>query len=68
MKHIIVIETVDGKPLPEKLQAVLIRAVDIGVSGGHGICWVQGKFNVDSAIAAVHEMFNAPAWESEQSS
>ena len=66
MKHIIVIETVDypaGKFIAPDLQSVLCRAVEIGVEEAHGSCFVNARFNVDSAIAAVHEMYNAPKWE-----
>jgi hypothetical protein len=65
MKHVIVIETCDppeGGPISNGLQSVLLRAVEIGVQEGHGVCFVQGKFNVVSAITAVHEMYNAPEW------
>ena len=63
MRHVIVIETPDrqgGNGIPEKLQAVLTRAIEIGVEEAHDICFVHARFNVDSAIAAVHEMYNVP--------
>ena len=66
MKHVIVIETCDapeGGPISNELQSVLLRAVEIGVQEGHGVCFVHGKFNVDSAIVATHEMYDAPKWE-----
>ena len=66
MKHVIVVETVDvedgGQPIPEDLQKVLLRAVEIGVEEGlgntHNPCFVRGKFNVLSVTAAIHQMYN----------
>ena len=67
MKHVIVIETVDieagGKRIPKSLQDVLERAVEIGVEEGHGVCFVCSRFNVESATAAIHEMYNLPKWD-----
>jgi len=64
VRHVIVIETPDrsrsGDEIPEKLQAALIRAIEIGVTEAHDVCFVQARFNVDSAIAAVREMYNVP--------
>jgi hypothetical protein len=68
VKHVIVIETPDGKNIPDRLAAVLVRAVEIGVTEGHSICFVQARFNFDSAVAAVHEMYNAPKWEPNEQS
>ena len=66
MKHVIVICTVDDERgnIPPKLQKVLTRAIEIGIEeDGHGECYIQTAFNVESAIAATHEMFNAPPWK-----
>lgn len=63
MKHVIIIETVDGSRIPLALQNVLERALEIGVGEDVGPCSVYGKYNVQSAIAATHEMFGAPEWK-----
>lgn len=66
MKHVIVIETVDSQDgvIDKELQRALMRAVEIGVEEiGGASCVVLGSFNAKSAIAATHEMFNAPKWE-----
>ena len=72
MKHVIVIETVDeeagGAPIDPKLQEVLVRALEIGIEEAHGSCCVSWRFNVPSAIAAVHEMYGASKWDPETSS
>lgn len=68
MKHIIVIETADGvdgltpHPIPYWLEEFIQSIVDRTVLDQHGTCVVQTKFNVSSAIAAVHEMYGAPSW------
>jgi hypothetical protein len=66
MKHVIVIDTVDldagGQSIPKELQDVLVRALEIGIEEFHGVCCVTSRFNVDSAIATVHEMYGAPKW------
>jgi hypothetical protein len=64
MKHVIVIETVDGEKgeIKSMLQNVLLRVCEMGITDLGMVCHVQGKFNVDSAIAATHEMYNAPKW------
>jgi hypothetical protein len=64
MKHVIVIETVDDDRgiVSDRLQKVLMRAVELGVEDAIGTCYVHGKFNARSAIAATHEMYNAPKW------
>lgn len=63
MKHVIIIEAVDGSRIDLKLQNVLERALEIGVEESVGPCAVYGKFNVQWAIAATHEMFGAPEWK-----
>ena len=63
MKHVIVIETPDDdRPLPTTLQQALMRAAEIGCELEGITCFVHGRFNEKSAIAAVHEMYNAPKW------
>ena len=65
MKHVIVICTVDDERgvIDSQLQKVLERAVEIGVEEAGHPCYVQSRFNVKSAIAATHEMYNAPEWK-----
>jgi len=64
VKHVIVIETVDpeagGKPISDSLQKALERAVEFGVEAEHGVCFVASRFNVQSAIAAIHKMYGLP--------
>jgi hypothetical protein len=60
MRSVIVIVTSDDAIIHTKLQAVLIRACQIGVDEElDTICSVEGRFNRDSAIDAVKEMYNA---------
>ena len=70
MKHVIVIETVDveagGKPIDPALREVLLRALEIGIEEFHGgVCFIQDRFNVQSAIAACHGMYELPPWNPE---
>jgi hypothetical protein len=68
MKHIIVIETADGEdgltpqPMSNFDQEVLTRTVELFLETEKRIGFVQTRFNVSSAIAAIHEMYGAPAW------
>ena len=68
MKHIIVIETADGidgltlRPIPGWLEEFIQKLVDDQIMNEHGVCVVHTKFNVRSAIAAIHEMYGAPTW------
>jgi hypothetical protein len=39
------------------------KIVDVTVTEEHGTCAVQTRFNVSSAIAAIHEMYGAPKWD-----
>ncbi len=50
------------RPIPKWLEEFLQELVDSQVSGSHGSCVVRTKFNMSSAIAAVHEMYGAPSW------
>jgi hypothetical protein len=67
MKHVIVIETVDesegGKLIDHQLANLLEANIDLLVSDKIGICVVRGTYNNASAIAAVHELYNAPKWD-----
>ena len=67
MKHVIVIETVDpncgGKKMSELDQEILTRTVELFLDTERRVGFVQSRFNVSSAIAAVHEMYGAPAWD-----
>ena len=66
MKHVIVIETVDevagGLPLHQSDQEVLIRAVELFFEIEKKTACVYGRFNQQSAIVAVHNMYDVP-WE-----
>lgn len=68
MKHVIVIETADGddgmtpNPISGDLQDMIVSIVDDLVCVNHSLCVVHSRFNVRSAIAAVHDMYGAPAW------
>ncbi len=69
MKHIIVIETADGvdgltpHPMSAFEQEVLTRTIDLFLETEKRVGFVQCRFNVSSAIAAVHEMYGAPVWD-----
>lgn len=69
MKHIIVIETADGvdgmtpHPMSTFEQEVLSRTIELFLETEKRVGFVQSRFNVSSAIAAVHEMYGAPAWD-----
>ena len=65
MKHVIVIETVDSQDgvIPIDLSRILLRVVEMGIEDTGRVCFVHGKFNAESAIAATHELYNAPKWE-----
>ena len=66
MRHVIVIETVgESIPayLPDRFQADVIATLDRMVRKYKGESFIQTKFYVESAIAAIHEMFNAPKWD-----
>ena len=69
MKHVIVIETVDevagGLPLHQSDQEVLIRAVELFFEIEKKTACVYGRFNQQSAIAAIHEIYGAPKWNPE---
>lgn len=66
MKHVIIINTSDypdGLPLSAKDQQVLLRVVDLWLETEGRLGYVQSAFNVSSATAAVHEMYNLPKWD-----
>ena len=69
MKHVIVIETVDIPHgiIHQTLQNVLLRAIEIGCEDECIAHFVHAKFNVESAIAAVHEMYNVTPWDPDPS-
>jgi len=67
MKHVIVIETVD-KPMTADLKRqfenrVTMAAESMAAFLTEGPVFVNSAFFVKSAIAATHEMYNAPKWE-----
>jgi len=53
----------DGKPIPWRLEDKLTNRLEALVLESHGLCAVLSRFNVPSAIAAVHEMYGAPEWK-----
>jgi hypothetical protein len=62
MKHVIVIETIDGR-FPERrgrFEQDVVDAVEREVRSRLGICFVSHRFFVDSALAAVHEIYGVP--------
>ena len=69
MKHVIVFETSDdGRSLSETDQSVLVRTIELWLEIEGRVGWAQGKFNVPSAIAAIHEMYGAPKYDPENPS
>ena len=68
MKHVIVIETVD-RPWKAAHKIVFSNRIELLVEAvaehflGNEPCVVRSMWFRDSAIAAVHEMYNAPKWE-----
>ena len=68
MKHVIVIETPETITISPLRQDVLEGAIEGVLSGQSSSTFIQCRFNVDSAIAAVHEMYNAPKWEPDKQS
>ena len=70
MKHVIVIETVDeeagGKPLADFTAERLLVGVEYIIrEWHHETCFIQSRFNVSSATAAVHEMYGLTPWNPE---
>ena len=68
MKHVIVIETSDpgyygGRSLKQSDQDVLERVVELFFEVENLTCCVRSKFNQSSAIAAIHDLYGAPAWD-----
>jgi hypothetical protein len=67
MKHVIVIETSDDRPMSNRtlrlFQAQAICALHDLATKHAGLSFIDTRFNVLSAIAATHEMYNAPAWD-----
>lgn len=68
MKHVIVIETVDVSEGGHIVGLETRRAVELAVEGmiekvTGKICIANSRFNVSSAIAAVHEMYGALEWK-----
>jgi len=60
MKHVIVIETPDDKPVSGRVRTILMGNVSKIFADNGIVCVVHSRFAAESAIAAVHEMFNAP--------
>ena len=66
MKHVIVIETVDRPeriPDAERFTQALVGMVEELVPVFEGECFVQSRFYVESAVDAIHEMYNIPPVE-----
>lgn len=68
MKHVIVIETVDpdcgGRTISHQTANQIEDAIEDILYEEHGSYFVvRGAYNQKSAIAAAHEMYNAPKWE-----
>lgn len=63
MKHVIVLCTSDERePIDEHLQRYLVSRIEKALDAVSVEHYIQSSFNVSSAIAAVHEMYGAPAW------
>ena len=61
MKHVFVIETADEGCQMSFCQALMVEKVLTEmVSYSHGICFVVAQPTAESAISAVHELYNAP--------
>jgi len=66
LKHVIVIETVDRVeriPDAERFEQAIVGMVEELATVFEGECAVRSKFYVNSAISAVHELYNARPWE-----
>ena len=65
MKHVIVIETTDIPPthIGDQLQKILLRVCEMGCEDEGISAVAYGRFNVTSAIGALHEMYGAPEWK-----
>ena len=63
MRHVIVIETADQRTIGKintQLQAIIQRVVEMALNDEEIVNFVQCRFNVESATAAIHEMYNTP--------
>ena len=61
MKHVFVLETPDESGQMSFRQVNMIEKVLTEmVSYSHGICFVVAQPTAESAISAVHELYNAP--------
>ena len=65
MKHVIVIETSDppeGQPIDRYLAGYLTSRIEKALDAANVLAVVRDSYNQNSAIAAIHEMYNAPKW------
>ena len=65
MKHLIIIETVDveagGEPIAHGVEKLIGAILEKTIEGAYGkSCFVRTCFNVQSAVAAVREMYSVP--------
>jgi hypothetical protein len=62
MKHIIIIETVDveagGEPVSYQFEVALLRGIGAEIEKRHGACNILSCFNQESAVAAIHGLYN----------
>jgi hypothetical protein len=69
MKHVIVIETSDDRPLNKRtlclFRAQAICALHDLATKYVGLSFINTRFNVSSATVAIHEMYNLPPWNPE---
>lgn len=69
MKHVIVIETSDDRPMSERtlclFRAQAICALHDLATKHAGLSFIETRFNVSSAAVAIHEMYNLPPWDPE---
>jgi hypothetical protein len=61
MKHVIVIEFSDDDPLAGRDIKSKVSEF-ITLFEFKYLCFAHTRYNVESAIEATHEMFNAPKW------
>lgn len=63
MKHVIVIETADNAEFSGYVEHRIKQRISDVLLANNISCVTYSKFFVESAIAAVHEMYNAPKWD-----
>lgn len=63
MKHVLVIETADRHYISPTTEEWLTQFLEGALTLAGIECVVRSTFNQDSAIATVHDMYNASKWE-----